>query len=406
VKVIGKSNCSGVDYANRFPTRFVVQGALSYVSQSSADLLNQVLCDLKLFHGSTNANEGKEVPSKPNFVLHAGQGPPTWANVDLLFEHTRSRAQEAVTEKFSHWLRGAWSVFHHQPFRLRLYGIMFTQPCAYICYADHGCAVYSEPLYFVKNIQHTQFLADFLTGFIANPGRRGRDPTVEKVDRVRIRHAEAIWAELPSGPLCYRPCLVGRNIRVALVQDQENRRMVMKSTWEEKLPPASSPPSEVEVLKILLQSNVRGLPQPYALESAIVRGDDNLEVETRSFPENYEIALSASTTNLMAKMQTSYISNHNSKPLAPGTNIDDPFLRQVEIQKQQFNEPLEVRRRLTRVLMSYCVPLKEAMRTRGPRSLMRIIRDAMIVYYEAYKLPESGFIHGGKYFMNVLCSGY
>jgi hypothetical protein len=55
--------------------------------------------------------------------------------------------------------------------------------------------------------------------------------------------------------------------------------------------------------------------------------------------------------------------------------------------------------------MSYCVPLKEAMRTRGPESLMRIIRDAMIVYYEAYKLPESGFIHGGKYFMNVLCSG-
>jgi hypothetical protein len=51
--------------------------------------------------------------------------------------------------------------------------------------------------------------------------------------------------------------------------------------------------------------------------------------------------------------------------------------------------------------MSYCLPLKEAMRTRGPLSLMRIIRDAMIVYYEAYKLPESGFIHGGKYFMII-----
>jgi hypothetical protein len=260
----------------------------------------------------------------------------------------------------------------------------------------------------VKNIQHTQFLADFLTGFIANPERRGRDPTVEEGDRVHIRHAETIWAELSNGRLCYRPCLVGRNIRVALVQEQgakfPKNKMVMKSTWEEKLPPASSPPSEVEVLKIL-KANVRGLPQPYALESAIVRDDGNLEVETRSFPENCEVALLASTTNLMAKMQASYISNHILKPLAPGANVDDPLLPRAKVQRQQFNEPLEVRRRLTRILMSYCVPLKEAMRTRGPESLMRTIRDAMIVYYEAYKLPESGFIHGGKYFMNVLCSG-
>jgi hypothetical protein len=180
--------------------------------------------------------------------------------------------------------------------------------------------------------------------------------------------------------------------------------MVMKSTWEEKLPPVSSPPSEVEVLEIL-KANVRGLPQPYALESAIVRDDGNLEVETRSFPENCEVALLASTTNLMAKMQASHISNHTSKPLAPGANVDDPLLPRAKIQRQQFNEPLEVRRRLTRILMSYCVPLREAMRIRGPESLMRTIRDAMIVYYEAYKRPESGFIHGGKYFMNILCSG-
>jgi hypothetical protein len=178
--------------------------------------------------------------------------------------------------------------------------------------------------------------------------------------------------------------------------------MVMKSTWEEKLPPESSPPSEVEVLKILLQANVRGLPQPNALDSAIVRDDSNLEVETRSFPENCEVAFPASTTNLFAKMRASFVSSHTSKPLAPGANVGDPFLRRVKIQRQQFNERLEVRRRLTRILMSYCVPLKEAMRTRDSESLMRIIRDAMIVYYEAYKRPESGFIHGGKHFMNVL----
>src|SRR5438045_305766 len=37
----------------------------------------------------------------------------------------------------------------------------------------------------------------FLTGFIANSERRGRDPTVEKEDRVYIRHAGKLWAELP-----------------------------------------------------------------------------------------------------------------------------------------------------------------------------------------------------------------
>jgi hypothetical protein len=129
-----------------------------------------------LYYGGTktltDANKGNELPSKPNFVLHIGEE-VKWENVELLFEHTRS-CQEAVTEKFSQWLRGAWSVFHHQPFRLHLYGIMFIQPCAYVCYADHGCAVYSEPLYFVTNIQHTRFLAAFLTGFIANSERRGR----------------------------------------------------------------------------------------------------------------------------------------------------------------------------------------------------------------------------------------
>jgi hypothetical protein len=280
------------------------------------------------------------VSSKPDFVLHVGEEPPMWTDVELLFEHTRSRGQEAVTKKFSQWLRNAWSIFHHQPFRRHLYGIMFIQPYAYICYADHGCAVYSEPLDFVKNDQQTQFLINFLTGFIANPEDRGRDPTVKKEDRVYIRHAETIWAELPNGRLYYRPCLVGRNIRVAQVEEQGNKflpktMMVMKSTWEEKLPPVSSPPSEVEILEIL-EANVRGLPQPYALESAIVRNDDNSEVETR--------------------------------------------------------------RRLTRILMSYCTPLREAMRNHGPESLMRTIRDAMIVYYETYKLPESGFIHGGKDF--------
>ncbi|KIX09147.1 uncharacterized protein Z518_00225 [Rhinocladiella mackenziei CBS 650.93] len=282
---------------------------------------------------------------------------------------------------------------------------MFIQPSAYVCYADHGCAVYSEPLYFGKNIEHARFLGEFLTGFIANPGLRGRDPTVDQVDGVQVYHAGKLWTELPNGRLCYRPCLVGRNVRVALVEEQAAKfpmMMVMKSTWEEKLPLGSSPPSEVEVLQVLLNAHVRGLPQPYDLESAIVRDDRNLEVETRPFPENCGVAFTASTTNFMAKMQSSFVSSHTSKPLAPGANVDDPYLGRVRTRRQQFNEPLEVRRRLTRVLMSYCTPLKEAMRYGGPESLIHIIRDALIVYYEVYKLPKSGFLHGDISLENIV----
>ncbi|KIX01406.1 uncharacterized protein Z518_09132 [Rhinocladiella mackenziei CBS 650.93] len=156
-------------------------------------LSDETLCDLKLFYGGTktlpDANKGKEVPSKPDFVLHVGEDSPTWADVDLLFEHTRS--QEAVTKKFSQWLRGAWSVFHHQPFRRHLYGIMFIRPRAYVCYADHGCAVYSEPLYFATNIQ---FLVDFLTWFIANPRDNMRTRGPKSLMRI-IRDAMITYYE-------------------------------------------------------------------------------------------------------------------------------------------------------------------------------------------------------------------
>src|SRR5205814_5908583 len=115
-----------------------------------------------------------------------------------------------------------------------------------------------EPLYFAENIQHTQFLIEFLSAFIANPECRGQDPTVRKANNeVYIRHAGKTWLELPNNLLWHRPCIIGRNIRVAMVEHQgtrfPERRVVMKSTWEEILPPESSPPPEAEVLKILLK---------------------------------------------------------------------------------------------------------------------------------------------------------
>ena len=170
--------------------------------------------------------------------------------MELLFEHTRS-TEDAVTSNFLQLLRHAWTVFHHQPYRHHLYGIMFRMPHhAYICYTDHSCAVYSEPLDFL-NIQHARFLKDFLSGFIADPQCRGRYPSVKKVGQyIHIHHAEKWWKELPDGLLCYRPSLIGRNIRVSYVERKvarnEVERLVMKSTCEEEVPP-SSPPPEVEV---------------------------------------------------------------------------------------------------------------------------------------------------------------
>ncbi|OCK92716.1 uncharacterized protein K441DRAFT_678858 [Cenococcum geophilum 1.58] len=371
-------------------------------------LSDEVLRDLKLSYSGTktlsDTDKGKEMPSKPDFSFHVDGESPTWANVELLIEHTRFK--EVVTQKFLQWLRGAWSVFHHQPFRRHLYGILFINPHAYICYTDHGCAAYSEPLDFVKDTKHTRFLIEFLSGFIAEPEHRGKDPTVEKEDSlVYIRHAGERWLELPNGLLCYRPSLVGRNIRVTRVEQEGSkfpeRRVVMKSTWEEKPPQKPSPPPEAEILNILLNAGVRGLPQIYGLESAIVRDNDELEVETRSFSKSCKVALPASTADRMSKMQSGYVSGHTSKFLAPGAAeglAGDPPLRRLrfeeEVERKFFKNPIEVHRRLVRIIMSYCKPLKDAMRDAGPESLMQTIRDSMIVYYEAYKLPESGFIHG------------
>lgn len=352
------------------------------------------------------------MPSKPDFFLHIDKGDkePTWADVELLFEHTRSD-YKALTSKFQQWLRGAWSAFCNQPFRRHLFGIMFINPCAYICYADHGCAVYSEPLYFAKIDQHTQYLMHFLSGFIAKPEYGGKDPTVEQEEgSVYIQHAGKSWRELSGGLLWYRPCLIGRHIRVAIVKErlmvekQDGKyplKLVMKSTWEEKLPQEPSPPPEVEVLSILVEAGVRGLPMPYFLEKARVVDDGHLEVNTRGFPENCEVALGVRTGDAMEKMQNNFTSSQTSKTLVPPLPrgfVADNVRDRKKTQRDEFNKPKEIHRRLTRVTMSYCTTLKEAMRNAGPKSLMKSIRDSMIVYYEVYKRPKSGFLHGGKCF--------
>ena len=113
------------------------------------------------------------------------------------------------------------------------------------------------------------------------------------------------------------------------------------------------------------------------------------------------VALQAASIKQMEKMGTGFATSYAPKNQAPGENLSERILTRVRVERKDFNKPLEVRRRLTRIIMSYCMSLREAMRSRGPQELMQIIRDAMIVYYEAYKLPESGFIQGGKHFINI-----
>jgi len=311
--------------------------------------------------------------------------------------------------KFLQWLRGAWNVFHHQPFRRYLYGILFLQPHALICYADHGCAGYSEPLNFVQNDQHAQFLADFLADFIAEPERRGRDLTVAvdtQVGQTFIQHAGKMWIETPDDLLFYRPCVFGRNVRVAKVQlvDSPENKWVMKNAWEEKILQNPSPPPEEQILRILHVANVRGLPQLHELCRSTVGGNDEVEVLTSEFPPDCENALAALSRNAMMKIQNSYIGGRTSKSVTTRSSAGiagDQHVRRIRLQRQDFNECIDVRRRLTRFVMSYCQPLREAMRDAGPKELMRAIRDAMIVYYEVYKRPQKGFLHGGK-LTNVL----
>ena len=83
----------------------------------------------------------------------------------------------------------------------------------------------------------------------------------------------------------------------------------------------------MDVLKILLEAKVRGLPMPYHLESAVVGDNGDLEMETRSFPENCEVALQAANTKQMEKMETGFASS--PKHVTGGARIE----------RQDFNKP-------------------------------------------------------------------
>ncbi|KIX02134.1 uncharacterized protein Z518_08073 [Rhinocladiella mackenziei CBS 650.93] len=360
------------------------------------------------------SKQSKEPLSQPDFFFHLGTG-AGWAHVELVFEHTQSPVQKA-SEKFLQWLRSAWNVFYHQPLRHYLYGVLFLKSYALITYVDHGCAGYSEPLDFVKKPEHTQFLADFLADFIADPEHRGRDPHVtahQQDGSIFIEYAGIKWAEVPDSLLCYRPCVFGRHLRVTRVHpaDSPNDKWVMKDAWEEKVEHPSPPPEE-EVISILVEANVRGIPQLHESCRSTTEGSDNveasgdnMEVLTSEFPPNCENALAAVTKQAMRAVEPSFVSGRTSKSrsfIVPTDTTGRELLQQAKGKRKRFSECTDVRRRRARLIISYCQPLKEAMRNARPKELMRTIRDAMIVYYEAYKRPEHGFLHGDISIENIM----
>jgi hypothetical protein len=129
-------------------------------------------------------------------------------------------------------------------------------------------------------------------------------------------------------------------------------------------------------------------PSTVPTQKARKRRADRTPPPNPEFPENCENALAALSGKSMTLGATTGVAG-------------EQLLGRVQLRRRHFNECIKVRRRLTRVVISYCQPLRQAMRNAGPNELIRIIRDAMIVYYEAYKRPKNGFLHGGK-LTNVL----
>ena len=117
--------------------------------------------------------------------------------------------------------------------------------------------------------------------------------------KVQILHAGEWWTE--KRLLCYHPCVIGRNARVSIMRNSKRLEAVMKSTWEEVLPDDASPPAERQVLQILKDKGVRGLPEVYSLECAAVNDEYGTEVITAGFPTNCGLALTAASDSRTKK---------------------------------------------------------------------------------------------------------
>ena len=140
--------------------------------------------------------------------------------------------------KFSQWLRDARTVFQQQPHRRFCFGVIFLKPDAYLCYADHGCAAFSEPLKLTPLSDGSGFLVKFLTSFLKSSDRqRGRDPLILEENATtilkqgvpalldRTRHlllGRCCWAKPPGLRFRRRRLKKKRNLQVFVGGDPEH----------------------------------------------------------------------------------------------------------------------------------------------------------------------------------------
>ena len=296
--------------------------------------------------------------------------------------------------KFSQWLRDARTVFQQQPHRRFCFGVIFLKPDAYLCYADHGCAAFSEPLKLTPLSDGSGFLVKFLTSFLKSSDRqRGRDPLIlEENATIILKQGGRRYLIGPD--ISYSVAIVGRKLRVFAVEDEgSKRRGICKSVWEE-IPSTERPGDatyneatfdrEFDVIKHLHSAGVHGLPEIWDIEHAQI---EDSYATTASFPKSGKV-LKPPRKNAPGRtwLSNSYPEQGHTQSEEAGTQSGaDSNLWDQGRQRQ-----------LYRFVMSECQGLRAKIDRDGFGELMPVVRDAMICYYECYKIPDPGQLQAGK----------
>ncbi|KAM0798194.1 hypothetical protein BDR22DRAFT_974686 [Usnea florida] len=338
-----------------------------------------------------------------------------WKDVELVMGH--SQLSDRGPAKFSQWLREARTVFDQQPYRRCCFGVIFLKPHAYLCYADHGCAAFSVPLELTQQSDGRMFLMGFLTSFLTSEDwERGRDPDIKERDNEMILQ-QGPREYLLRDKICHSTALIGRNLQViTVVEKGTGRKGVCKSVWE-KIPSdlssdAVTHGSECDVIKHLQDAGVRGLPEVWGIEYSKVNGaytetapvpngqsvKSNMSEELLSEKRSIHVTVSSGSTDRISKSKPEKgKSSHNSK----GPDVEESTAQSSD---EGFYKPTNKRRQLYRLIMSECQGLREKIDHDGFEQLMPVIRDAMICYYECYKIPSPGWLQADISDNNIMAT--
>lgn len=304
-------------------------------------------------------------------------------------------------------------MFQQQPHRRFCFGVIFLKPHAFLCYADHGCAAFSEPLELTQQSDGRKFLVKFLTSFLKSEDwQRGRDPDIKEQNGTATL-IQGGQHYLIGKDIFHSTALVGRNVRVFTVKEQGSERAgVCKSVWEE-IPSTlqsgeATHRSECDVIKHLQNARVRGLPEVWGIEYAQVK-DPN--AKTASIPKGKPFrggmlpeTLGKKTSRYVTTGQASagrIVKSQGRKRKSSGISkarqsrsLSEEAITQS--QEDDFFTLTNRQRQLYRIVMSECQGLEEKIRQDGFEELMPVVRDAMICYYECYKIPNPGQLQAGK----------